>query len=106
MDVQSEGIKEVRLRTQVFRDVTLAVSLSEWLLKVGRDQWHTEGGDQTPPELFQSFDKDEPNSQFRGKHVRKNLIRMQVSLICKFRRTSEKGATAPRSLFSLSSTEY
>jgi hypothetical protein len=35
MDVGSEGITEVQLRTQVFRDVTLAVSLSEWLLTVG-----------------------------------------------------------------------
>jgi hypothetical protein len=37
MDVRSEGIREVQLRTQVFRDVTLAVSLSEWFLIVGTD---------------------------------------------------------------------
>jgi hypothetical protein len=26
-------------------------------------------GVQTPPKLFQSFDKAEPNSQFRGKYI-------------------------------------
>jgi hypothetical protein len=29
------------------------------------------------------FDKAEPNSQFRGKYIRNNLIRIRVSLIYK-----------------------
>jgi hypothetical protein len=31
-----------------------------------------------------TFDKAEPNSQFSGKYIRNNLIRILVSLICKF----------------------
>jgi hypothetical protein len=50
-------------------------------------QWRTEGGIwvvQTPlPPKFRSFDKAEPNSQFRGKYTRNNLIRIWGSLICK-----------------------
>jgi hypothetical protein len=38
------------------------------------------------PTKFRSFDKAEPNSQFRGKYIHKNLIRIGVSLICKFPR--------------------
>jgi hypothetical protein len=48
-------------------------------------QWCTEGGGsgvQIPPK-FRSFNKAEPNSQFRGKYIRNNLIRIRVSLICK-----------------------
>jgi hypothetical protein len=30
-----------------------------------------------------SFDKAEPNSLFRGKYIRNNLIRTRGSLICK-----------------------
>jgi hypothetical protein len=45
-------------------------------------QWRTEGGVEPPPPKFLSFDKAEPNSQFRGKYVHNNLIRIQVSLIC------------------------
>jgi hypothetical protein len=43
------------------------------------------GGVQTPPEIpkFFFFDKAEPNSQFRGKYFRNNLIRIRGSLICK-----------------------
>jgi hypothetical protein len=42
-------------------------------------------GGSTPPSplKFQSFDKAEPKSQFRGKYIRKNLIRIRGSLICK-----------------------
>jgi hypothetical protein len=36
-----------------------------------------------PPRKFRSFDNAEPNSQFRGKYIRNNLIRIRVSLICK-----------------------
>jgi hypothetical protein len=36
-----------------------------------------------PPLKFRSFDKAGPNSQLRGKYIRNNLIRIQVSLICK-----------------------
>jgi hypothetical protein len=49
-------------------------------------QWRTEGSwgfNPPPPPKFRSFDKAEPNSQFRGKHIRYNLIRIWVSLICK-----------------------
>jgi hypothetical protein len=49
------------------------------------NQWHTEGGlggSNTPPK-FQSFDKAEPNSQFPGKYIHNNLIRIRVSFICK-----------------------
>jgi hypothetical protein len=56
-----------------------------------------------PPPKFLSFDKAEPNSQFRGKYIRNNLIRIRVSLICKLSGTPDSGATAPRSPFSLPS---
>jgi hypothetical protein len=36
-----------------------------------------------PPPKFQSFDKAKPNSQFRGKYIHNNLIRIQISLTCK-----------------------
>ena len=34
-----------------------------------------------PPPKFLSFDKAEPNSQFRGKYIRNNLTRIRLSLI-------------------------
>jgi hypothetical protein len=52
----------------------------------GAIQWRTEGGlvvQTPPPSKFRSFDKAEPNSQFRGKYICNNLIRIRVSLICK-----------------------
>jgi hypothetical protein len=60
-------------------------------------QWRTEeggggglGGSNPPPSLkFRSFDKAEPNSQFRGKYIRKNLIRIRGSLICKLSGTPD-----------------
>jgi hypothetical protein len=56
-------------------------------LRHQRVHWRTEGclGSSTPPPppKFQSFDKAEPNSSFRGKCIRNNLIRIRVSLICK-----------------------
>jgi hypothetical protein len=69
-------------------------------------QWRTEGGlgAQTPlPPKFRSFDKAEPNSQFHGKYICNNLIRIRGSLICKLGKTPDKGATAPRLPFSLPS---
>jgi hypothetical protein len=53
-------------------------------------QWRTEGGwgFQTTPK-FRSFDKAEPNSQFRGKYIRDNLIKIRVSLICKLSGTPD-----------------
>jgi hypothetical protein len=46
------------------------------------------GAVQTPPSpKFRSFDEAEPNSQFHGKYIRKSLIRIRVSLICKLRET-------------------
>jgi hypothetical protein len=50
-------------------------------------QWRTEGGfggfNTLPPPKFRSFDKAEPNTQFRGKYIYNNLIRIRVSPICK-----------------------
>jgi hypothetical protein len=57
---------------------------------------------QTPPK-FRSFDKAKPNSQLCGKYVHNNLIRIQVSLICKLSGTPDYRANAPRSPFSLPS---
>jgi hypothetical protein len=42
-----------------------------------------------PPPKFQSFDKAEPNSHFRGKYIRNNLIRTRVSPICKLSGTPD-----------------
>jgi hypothetical protein len=33
------------------------------------------------PLKFRSFDKAEPNSQFRGKYIPNNIIRIRISLI-------------------------
>jgi hypothetical protein len=55
-------------------------------------QRHTEGGGGVgvePPPKFRSFDKAEPNSQFRGKYIRNNLFRIQISLICKLSETPD-----------------
>jgi hypothetical protein len=41
------------------------------------------GGSTAPTPKFRSFDKAESNSQFRGKHIRNNLIRIRISLIFK-----------------------
>jgi hypothetical protein len=54
-------------------------------------QWRTEGvlwGFNAPPK-FRSFDKAQPNSQFRGKYIRNNLIRIRVSRICKLSGTPD-----------------
>jgi hypothetical protein len=56
-----------------------------------------------PPPKFRSFDKAKPNSQFRGKYIRYNLIRIRGSPICKLSGTPNKGTTAPRSPFYLPS---
>ena len=45
--------------------------------RVGGGVW----GVQPPPPKFLSFDKAEPNSQFRGKYIRNNLTRIRLSLI-------------------------
>jgi hypothetical protein len=61
-------------------------------------QWCTKGGGfggSNPLLKFLRFDKAEPNSQFHGKYICNNLIRIWVSLICKL------SATAPRSPFFL-----
>jgi hypothetical protein len=41
------------------------------------------GGFYPLPPKFRSFDKAEPNSHFRGKYIRNNLIRIRGSLIRK-----------------------
>jgi hypothetical protein len=62
----------------------------------------------TPSPKFRSFDKFEPNSQFRGKYTRNNLIRIWGSLICKLSGNLDWGATAPntRSLGPRSKKEF
>jgi hypothetical protein len=55
-------------------------------------QWRTEGGlgGSTPPAPeIQNFDKAEPNSQFRGKYIRYNLITIRVSPIGKLSGTPD-----------------
>jgi hypothetical protein len=48
------------------------------------------GGSSTPPPpKFRSFDKAEPNSQFRRKYIHNNLIRKLVSFICKLSGTPD-----------------
>jgi hypothetical protein len=37
-----------------------------------------------PPKKIQSYDKSELNYQFFGKSICNNIIRIRVSLICKF----------------------
>jgi hypothetical protein len=61
------------------------------------------GGSTPPPPEIPKFDKAEPNSRFRGKYIRDNLIRIRVSFICKLNGTPDEGAIAPRSPFSLPS---
>jgi hypothetical protein len=64
--------------------------------------------DSNPPPKFRSFDKSEPDSQFRGKHICNNLIRKRVPLICKLSGTPDKGLPSPDpcSLCPLSSAEF
>jgi hypothetical protein len=57
---------------------------------------------QIPPKC-RSFDKPEPNSQFCGKKIHNNLIKIRDSLICKLSRIPDYGATTPRPPFSLPS---
>jgi hypothetical protein len=47
------------------------------------------GGGFKPPSKFRSFDKTEPNSLFRGKYIRNNLMRTRVLLICKLSGTPD-----------------
>jgi hypothetical protein len=56
-----------------------------------------------PPPKCLCFDRADPNSQFHGKYIRNNLIRIRVSPICKLSATPDWGATAPRSPFYLPS---
>jgi hypothetical protein len=55
----------------------------------GLNQWRTEGGFAPHSPKFLSFDKAEPNSQFRGKFDHNNLVKIQVSLICKLSGTPD-----------------
>jgi hypothetical protein len=80
--------------TQVVLGILSAchVSLLYPVVYQGRGVW----GVQTPLK-FQGFDKADLNSQFCGKYICNNLIRIRVSLICKLSGTPDYGATAPRS---------
>jgi hypothetical protein len=57
------------------------------ILVCSLSQWRAEGGGvwgfKPPSPKFRSFDKAEPNSQFREKYIHNNLIKIRVSLICK-----------------------
>jgi hypothetical protein len=77
-------------------------------------QWCTEWGwgvgvfnPQTRPPKFRSFDKAESNPEFRGQYIRKNPIRIWVSIIGKLSGTPDYGLPPPDppSLCPLSSTE-
>jgi hypothetical protein len=70
---------------------------SLYLLKsdIPRGVW----GFKPPPPKFWSFDKAQPNSQFPGKYIQNNPIRIRVSFICKLSGTPDWGATAPKSPF-------
>jgi hypothetical protein len=80
------------LQCLVPRDAPVAVCYvkvvvnSRLTVSVSFSTYHrlTEGGVQPPPPpKFRSFEKAEPNSQFRGIYIRNNLIRIRVLLICK-----------------------
>jgi hypothetical protein len=47
------------------------------------------------PHVFLSYDTAEPNSQFRGKYIRNNLIRIRGSLIWKLNETPDYGGYCP-----------
>jgi hypothetical protein len=48
-----------------------------------------EGFKPPPRPKFQSFDKAEPNSQFRGIYIYNDVIRIRVSFICKLSGTAD-----------------
>jgi hypothetical protein len=65
-------------------------------------QWCTKGREgggglwcSNPPPKFRSFDKAEPNFQFRGKYIHNNLIRIWVSLILQIERNPWLGGYCP-----------
>jgi hypothetical protein len=63
--------------------VTVGLNSLQHFVKIG-NKWRTERGVwgvQPPPPKFRSFDKAEPNSQFRGKYIRNNLTRIRLTLI-------------------------
>jgi hypothetical protein len=59
------------------------------LLRSGVPKWGLGGSTPLPPRNPEFFYNAEPNSQFRGKYIRNNLIRIRVSLICKFSGTPD-----------------
>jgi hypothetical protein len=61
-----------------------------------------------PTTTFRSFEKAEPNSQFRGKYIPNNVIRTRISLICKLSGTPDYVGCNPQIviLSALSSTEF
>jgi hypothetical protein len=86
------GEKQYDIEGKVVQPGTVAEPIRLVSFKAGTahrgvwEQWHTEGEGLNPPSKFRSFDKAEPNSQFHGKY---NLIRIQVSPICKLSRTPD-----------------
>jgi hypothetical protein len=58
----------------MFQILELGLCRCETAAYLGRG----EGVGSTPPTNFRSFDKAEPNSVFRGKYIRNNIIRIQV----------------------------
>jgi hypothetical protein len=65
---------------QIFPSLVLAVFA---ITSSGVPRGEVAGVQPLPPKKFRSFDKAEPNSQFHGRYTHNNLIRIQVSLICK-----------------------
>jgi hypothetical protein len=62
-----------------------------FLRSYSQSQWRTKGGlgGSTHPPKLRSFDKAELNSQFHGKYIHNNVIRIQGSLFCKLSRTPD-----------------
>jgi hypothetical protein len=72
------------------KDVNIVSVRSErYSVNQGRTEEGVEGVLHPPPPKFRSFDKAEPNSQFRGKYFRNSLIRIRVSHVCKLSRTPD-----------------
>jgi hypothetical protein len=63
------------------------VSRSEYLVQNTRRPFPEDWS--TPVAKSRSFDKAKPNSLFRGKYIRYNLIRILDSLICKLSGTPD-----------------
>ena len=81
-DVSVKGVQWFHLLPRMFFAGGICQLVCKWDAYLNIHQWRTEGGGgSNPPPKFRSFDKAEPNSQFRGKHICNNLTRIRLSLI-------------------------